>query len=230
MRVAPDGSPVELYARLPTFGEPELVHDAVPAGAAILELGCGAGRITRRLVALGHAVTAVDESPEMLAHVRGAERVEADIAGLDLGRRFPVVLLASNLVNAADAERDAFLATCARHVADDGIVIIQRYDPTWAEDPRPSEHERNGVTIRVLDPRREGRHLMASVEYELDGRSWVHGPFTSTILDDDELHAALAIAGLRRDRWLDERRSWLAAVPAGSGGDREAVGTIGADA
>ena len=71
--ITPDGCAVELYRVLPAMGEPEVVHAAIPAGAAILELGAGAGRVTRRLVALGHPVVAVDESAEMLACVRGAD-------------------------------------------------------------------------------------------------------------------------------------------------------------
>jgi ubiquinone/menaquinone biosynthesis C-methylase UbiE len=84
------------------MGEPEIVHAAVPAGASILELGAGTGRVTHRLVALGHPVVAVDESAEMLARIRGAETVRARIEELDLGRRFDAVLLASFLVNTAD--------------------------------------------------------------------------------------------------------------------------------
>lgn len=84
--VARDGSPVELYARLSSFGEPELVHGAIPPGAEILELGAGAGRMTHRFVAFGHPVTAVDSSAEMLARISGATTVHADIVGLDLGR------------------------------------------------------------------------------------------------------------------------------------------------
>jgi hypothetical protein len=47
---APDGSPVGLYATLAPLGEPRLIHEAVPAGSRILELGCGAGRITHELI------------------------------------------------------------------------------------------------------------------------------------------------------------------------------------
>ena len=64
---------MELYSLLPPMGEPEIVHAAIPAGAGILELGAGAGRVTHRLLELGHPVVAVDESAEMLARVRGAE-------------------------------------------------------------------------------------------------------------------------------------------------------------
>lgn len=100
MSTAPDGSPVEVYERLPELGEGEIVVSVLAAGASVLELGCGAGRITRQLVRLGYRVTAVDESPEMLANVLDAATVQAQIEGLELGRRFDAVLLASNLVNA----------------------------------------------------------------------------------------------------------------------------------
>lgn len=45
---------VGFYALLPTLGEPEIVHAAVPTDASILELGYGTERILRPLVALGH--------------------------------------------------------------------------------------------------------------------------------------------------------------------------------
>jgi SAM-dependent methyltransferase len=77
----------------PPASEPEIVHAAIPSSAEILELGCGAGRITHRLVELGHPVVGVGQSPEMLANVQGAETVLTDIEALDLGRTFPVVLL-----------------------------------------------------------------------------------------------------------------------------------------
>ena len=213
--VAPDGSPVELYARLSGFGEPELVHEAIPAGAEILELGAGAGRMTHRLVELGHRVTAVDTSADMLARIHGAEIVHSEIEGLDLGRTYRCVLLASQLVNVDDdRQRAAFLATCGRHVAPDGVVLIQRYDPVWAADPAPSDHERDGVRIRVLEPRREAERLHATVEYEMDGQTWRHGPFTSRILTDAELDARLWQAGLLSNgEWLDDRRTWLVARP-----------------
>src|SRR5262245_60192668 len=73
--ITPDGCAVDLYAILPPGPDPDIIHGAIPAGAPILELGSGAGRVTRSLLALGHPVVAVDESPEMLAHVRGAETV-----------------------------------------------------------------------------------------------------------------------------------------------------------
>ncbi len=212
--IAADGSPVELYARMPTFGEPELVHAAIPPGTRILELGAGAGRMTHRLIELGHPVTAVDSSAAMLERIRDADVVHARIEGLDLGRAYGCVLLASQLVNVDDdVQRAEFLATARRNLSDDGVFLLQRYDPAWADDPRPSESSHDGVTIRLLDPRREEERLTATVEYDVDGRRWRHGPFTSRILSDEELSSRLYVAGLAFVRWLDERRTWLAASP-----------------
>ncbi len=68
--ITEDGCAVEFYALLPSFGEPDIVHGAVPEGSSVLELGCGTGRILRPLARLGHQVLGVDQSAGMLAHVR----------------------------------------------------------------------------------------------------------------------------------------------------------------
>lgn len=211
LQAAPDGSPVELYALLPPLGEPELIHGAVPPRSEILELGCGTGRITHALLALGHAVVAVDESPAMLERVRGAETVCARIQDLDLGRRFGVVLLMSNLVN-APADRGGFLETCRRHVADDGAVLIERLSPDW-EPQEGSEQHAGPVTIWLREARRDGRDVVGVVEYEADGATWRHR-FEDRLLDDDELGAALRDAGLSQARVLDEPGRWVEARPS----------------
>ena len=101
---------MELYALLPEMGEGERVAEAVPGGGSVLELRCGAGRMTRQLVRLGFRVTAVDESAAMLAHVEDADTVCGRIEGLEIGRRFDAVVLTSNLINAPPKVRRAFLA------------------------------------------------------------------------------------------------------------------------
>jgi SAM-dependent methyltransferase len=210
--VAPDGSPVELYVRLAPAGEPELIHAAVAPGSAILELGCGAGRVTHPLLALGHPVVAVDNSSEMLARVRGAETVLGEIETLDLGRRFSAVVLASNFVNEPDAERRRrLLEVCARHVEPDGVVLLERTPPEWR--PEAGETERGEVTIALREPLQDGKLVSATMEYRIDGRVW-RQPFTMYLLDDDELADALAEAGLQLDGFLDEDRAWIRAVPA----------------
>jgi SAM-dependent methyltransferase len=212
--VAPDGSPVEIYRRLPATGEPELIHSAISAGASILELGCGAGRITYELIRLGHPVTAVDESAEMLAHVRGAEVVRAGVETLDLGRTFECVVLASHFVNEVDPERRRrLLEVCARHVAPCGSVLVESYpaDFDW-EDAIGKRSVHGDVAITVTEARVDGTFVDAVVEYAVDGRSWRQS-FTARMLDEADLVTALADAGLGFLRWLDERRSWCEARP-----------------
>jgi SAM-dependent methyltransferase len=212
--ITPDGCAVDFYALMPAFGEPAIVHGAADAGASILELGCGAGRVTHPLIALGHPVVAVDESPEMLAHVRGAETVCARIQGLSLGRRFGAVLLASHLINADTGTRSAFLTACRRHVGDDGCVIIQQHAPEWFSAATETEDVRDGVTYRLRDVSRPAPDLLtATVEYVVGDRCWTQ-TFTTCRLSEDGLAASLGGAGLRLDRYLTEDRSWFRAVPA----------------
>jgi SAM-dependent methyltransferase len=213
--ITPDGCAVDLYARLPDFGEPAIVHAAAGPGASILELGCGTGRMTHPLVALGHEVVAVDESPEMLAHVRDAETVCARIEGLSLGRRFDAVLLASHLINVADEPiRNALLAACREHVADGGCVIVQHHAPKWFAEVDEAERASGGGMIsRLRDVSRPAPDLVsATVEYVVGERRWTQ-TFTAMRLGEPELGAALAAAGLRLDRYLTEDHSWFRAVP-----------------
>jgi SAM-dependent methyltransferase len=212
--ITPDGCSVEFYARMTAMGEPAIVHDAVRPGASILELGSGTGRITRPLVALGHPVVAVDESPDMLAYVRDAETVCSRIEDLALGRRFDAVLLASHLINADTATRAAFLAACRRHVADDGCVIIQQHAPEWFSAVADAETTRNGIILRTRDVSRPAPNLVAAtVEYVDGDQRWTQ-TFTATRLDEAGLAAVLADAGLRLDRYLTEDHGWLRVVPA----------------
>jgi SAM-dependent methyltransferase len=200
------------------MGEPAVVHAAVPAGAGILELGAGAGRVTHRLLELGHPVVAVDESAEMLARVWGAETVRASIQQLHLGRRFEVVLLASFLVNTPDRElRGRFLTACREHVRDDGCVLVQRHEPRWFDEAAEGERTSDGITFRLRDLARPGPGLLsATAEYQVGERVWTQS-FTAERLDDRQLAAALGEAGLAVDAYLTGDGSWVRAVPASRG-------------
>ncbi len=221
--ITPDGWAVDLYRLLPPMGEPEVVHGAIPAGAAVLELGAGAGRVTHPLVALGHPVVAVDESAEMLACVRGAETVRARIQQLRLSRRFDAVLLASFLVNVSDhALRRRFLETCRDHVREQGSVLVQRHPPEWFDQAVEGERVAGGIVFRLRDLRRPGPGLLAATaEYQVGEQVWTQ-TFIAERLDDEALAAALAETGLVVGAYLTADGSWVRAVPVARG---EAVGT-----
>jgi SAM-dependent methyltransferase len=208
---APDGSPVELYALLPELGEVAHVRQAVPPGCSILELGCGAGWITRRLVEAGYHVTAVDESTEMLAHVAVADTVCARIEGLELGRRFDAALLAGNLLNVADPERRAaFLEACRRHA---DRTVVEALPLGW--QPEDGEGRLGEVATRLRVAGVDGRVVHGSVEYTLDARSWSHDFSLYVFADRGELDDALAQACLRLDCWLDrDGGRWFVASSA----------------
>ncbi|WP_343715384.1 class I SAM-dependent methyltransferase [Inquilinus sp.] len=210
-----DGCSVELYRRLPADGEAETVAAVVPAGGTVLELGSGPGRVTHALIALGYAVTAVDNSAEMLAHIRGAETMLADIEDLDLGRTFDAVLLASTLINFPEARtRAALLAACRRHVAPGGAVLIERRNPAtfFALQPGPAGEEA-GIRHIIDSVRHEGRLSHITLRSEAADAAWTQS-YTCELIDDAQLAEALADAGLRLDRWLDPPRRWSLAVLA----------------
>jgi SAM-dependent methyltransferase len=210
--IAQDGSAVDFYAAMPPdTASAALVHTAIPAGTPILELGAGAGRVTRPLIEFGHPVTAVDDSAGMLARIEGARTVRSAIQDLDLPDRLPCVLLMSYLVNYGD--RDALLATCRRHVAPDGVVVVQRETPRWHEEAAPREWAHDGVDYRMRDVERPAPGVLSTtIEYRMGDRLWTHS-FTSHRLGDEELPAVLEKAGLRLDRFLDDAGGWFTARP-----------------
>ncbi|WP_018533219.1 class I SAM-dependent methyltransferase [Streptomyces sp. HmicA12] len=211
----PDGCAVELYARLPVEDEPDIVAAAVPAGATLLELGCGVGRVTHELIERGFKVTAVDESAEMLERVRGARTVRSTIEGLDIGEKFDVVLLASLLVNTGDPEvRRGMLDTVRRHVADDGCVLIQRVrDGAYENLPRERVFPDGGFTIRMVSSEPVGGGVRSTkVEYLFPDAVWTQ-TYRIRPMVPAEFEQALAEADLKVDRYLTEDQVWVRVVP-----------------
>ena len=205
--ITQDGCAVEVYLRLPYRGEVELLCDHLPLGCSVLELGCGTGRLTRHLLDRGHAVTAVDNSADMLRHLpEAANKVCCDIERLELGRTFDVVLLASNLINTGDASmRRAQLEACRRHLALRGELLFQRFDPAWLRAVQPGPFPSLGeVEITVERADRHGDFVEMSVAYALGDAQWKHH-FTARILDDDDVRLAMLEAGFGTVSWIDTR-------------------------
>ncbi|MET8979885.1 class I SAM-dependent methyltransferase [Streptomyces sp. NPDC004539] len=214
--ITPDGCAVELYSRLPVGPEPDVIAGAVPAGARILELGCGVGRMTHPLLERGFRVTAVDESAEMLERVRGARTVHSPIERLELGETFDVVLLASFLVHAGDAEvRRGLLRACARHVAPGGSVLIQREGADYHTDVPRERVDPHGFSVRIRSSTPVGEGVNSvHVEYEFPDAVWTQ-TFLARPLSEEQFGEALGEAGLRADRVLTGDGVWVRAVVDG---------------
>lgn len=214
--ITSDGCAVELYALLPARREPGVIHEAAGDGAAILELGCGAGRVTHPLTKLGHEVTAVDESPQMLARVRGARTVLARIEDLDLsGRGFDAVVLGSHLFNVPDDDLlGAWLATCRRHVTDRGSVLIEHHPASWFETAADGERTADGLVFRIRGVRQPGPGLVSmTVEYTRGDQVWAQS-FTAREVTEASLPRVLDQAGLAFAGYLTDDHCWFRAVPA----------------
>jgi SAM-dependent methyltransferase len=215
--VTGDGSPVAVYLAAPPGDTAAVVAEVAPPPARVLELGAGAGRETRPLVACGYEVTAVDDSPAMLAHVTGARTVEADLFALDLGGRFDVVLAGSHLVDDADPDRRAsLLAACARHVAADGVVLVERYDPDWSQDPTTYAGPVGMVEVRFEVVAHDADGVTsARLDYDLLDRSWSQTfrfvRVTTDLLDEEAGAHGLAVAGVH-----GEDATWVSLRPVAS--------------
>ncbi|MGW4935122.1 class I SAM-dependent methyltransferase [Streptomyces sp. NPDC004166] len=217
--ITPDGCAVELYSRLPIGDEPDIIAAAVPAGAHILELGSGVGRMSHPLLERGFRVTAVDESPEMLERVRGARTLRSPIEALELDETFDVVMLASFLVHAGDVEvRRGLLRACIRHVAPGGCVLIQREGEDYRTDTPRERVDPSGFTVRIVSSQPVGDGVNSvRAEYQFPDAAWTQ-TFLARPLSREVFEEALEEAGLRVDRYLTEDRTWVRAVPVDAAG------------
>jgi SAM-dependent methyltransferase len=94
----------------------------------VLDAGCGTGRVGIELARRGVTVVGADRDSSMLATARERapelEWVEQDLAALDLGRTFDVVVLAGNVpLFTPPGTEGALVAGCAKHVAAGGVLV-----------------------------------------------------------------------------------------------------------
>jgi SAM-dependent methyltransferase len=107
-------------------GEADFVCTFAPA--SVLDGGCGTGRVGIELAARGIEVVGVDRDHDLLERARAkAPHVRwhlADLAELDLGREFAVVVLAGNVVPYVESSRrPAAVAACAHHLLPGGRLV-----------------------------------------------------------------------------------------------------------
>lgn len=107
-------------------GEASLVRSLNPA--SVLDAGCGSGRVAIELARQGIEVVGVDIDASMIAESRRRAPelvwVQANLATLDLGRHFDVVVIAGNVpLFCPVAERRALVEACAAHVISGGAMV-----------------------------------------------------------------------------------------------------------
>ena len=129
----------EMGVRALTLGKVDQIRDSLAEaavqshGARVLEIGCGTGALTEKLIARGAHVTAVDQNPEMVERARArladsspdavtfVERTASEIDSFP-ERSFDAVVGSLSLSEMSERER-AFVLNCAQRVLRPGGVI-----------------------------------------------------------------------------------------------------------
>lgn len=148
-------------------GEARYVDGLLRPGSRVLDAGCGTGRVASELARRGHLVTGVDNDASMLAEARRDPAVtwwEADLATLDLGERFDLVLMAGNVIVFVQPGTEQQVVTrLAAHLVPGGLLVSG-----WRTDRlAPTSYD---VLVRELEP--VVRHATWDADPWHDGAPW----------------------------------------------------------
>lgn len=107
-------------------GEAAFVESLRPS--SVLDAGCGSGRVAVELAQRGIDVVGVDVNESMLGAARRRAPevtwIEADLAELELGRSFDVVLMAGNVMLFVGAGREArVIERLSAHLRGGGLLV-----------------------------------------------------------------------------------------------------------
>src|SRR5439155_940031 len=123
--------------------------------------------------------------------------------------------LMSTLINAPEDARLALLRSVRRHLAPNGVALIERYDPEIGNDPTPTERHLGAVTIRVSEISRDADRIYQTIDY--DGGT--HGHWQIRIEGGQALRRRHAMALVGRD--AHQRRGHDAAADGRRPGRRD---------
>jgi len=134
---------VPLYAARTDVGF--YVNEAKAAGGRVLEVGCGTGRILLPIARAGCAITGIDGSKQMLERCRvnlAAEPAavqsritlaQHDMRDFNLAEQFTLIIAPFRVVQHLTTIDDQlqFLATVARHLAPQGRLVFDVFNPRF---------------------------------------------------------------------------------------------------
>jgi SAM-dependent methyltransferase len=138
----------------------------LPAGAAILDIGCGSGLpIARELIRRGFDITGVDGTPTMLAQFQrnlpGVAAHLADMRDLALKQRFAGLLAWDSFFHLSPSDQRAMIPRFQAHAAPGAALMFTSGD---AEGEAMGELEGDPLYHGSLDPE-EYRSLLAAAGF-----------------------------------------------------------------
>ncbi len=132
-----DGSQSVVVDDIPFYVD--LARQAAEAGQAVLELGCGTGRVTLPIAQAGVEITGVDNAAPMLDVARrkagdasNPRWVQADMASFELDQRFGLAIIPfrSFLLLLTVEEQKACLTRIREHLVEGGRLALNIFNPS----------------------------------------------------------------------------------------------------
>jgi len=120
----------------------------------ILDLGCGTGRVLRRLRRAGHDALGLDIEPQLIESLEWAE--VGDARSFELPGNFPLVVAPMQLIQlfAGAEERKSCLRCVAAHLAPGGLaafgIVESMPEPVDSAAPLPDTREIDGWVYSSL--------------------------------------------------------------------------------
>jgi SAM-dependent methyltransferase len=176
-------------------------HRAALAGP-VLEIGCGAGRVTRFLAELSDRVTAIDVSPRMVeacaSNVPGVRAEVGDLRDLTAygDGAFDVIVAADNVVDVlGDEDRRAALAGFARALSPGGLLLFSSHNQAHI----PRMHALPRTPREIARAVYHARHFPQRVRNRRHARAFEHAESEYAIVNDSAHEHRLAHYYIRRD-------------------------------
>ncbi len=188
---------------------------------AILDMGCGTGRLAVALAARGHRVTGADPSAGMMKVARGrrdTERVrwvDSEAAHLALEERFDLIILTGHVfqVFLEDDSVRATLRTLRRHLAPGGRLAFETRNPLveeWREWMPHLTRERlqvpgiGAVEMHYDIVGAKGAFVTFETHFRFAPDDVVVAPTTLRFMSRDALAGFLAEAGFSDVAWFGD--------------------------
>lgn len=209
---------------------------------AVLELGCGTGRLTIPMAQAGAEVVGLDPEPAMLEAARAKaakagvaiEFVQGDAREFDLGRKFGLVIFPNNslshLLTRADIE--SCFRCVRRHLKPEGRFVIEVFTPLGKfllrdskERYRIGDFEDPDGGGRVVmeeigwyDPAAQVKHSVCYYERQATGEKW-EAPLDLRMFYPQEIDALVEYNGFI----IDAKYGDFEGTPFGPGSPKQVI-------